>query len=238
MLVDNKFYFLSIPRCASTSFHITCLKMGIDLKFADDKNSSIPNDLMLDNETMADNLIHGHEDIKSLEDRYGNHYDIIAVKRDRHERFVSLWRHIVDELYRIESINVAEIISKLPLTEIIPNEPSLVYSKDSIIKYTNDFFKKYNLGTPKYYEYMMFIIGLKPIYFLHNHDTRVIWFDINKLFELEEWVSKKIGREFKLEKINSSKHIETVYKIDDEFVNKYNKIYNQYDLHKKEKTLL
>ena len=32
MLVDSKFYFISLPRCASTSFLVNCLKQGIPVK--------------------------------------------------------------------------------------------------------------------------------------------------------------------------------------------------------------
>ena len=32
MLVENKFLFISLPRCASTSFYISCLRSGFDIK--------------------------------------------------------------------------------------------------------------------------------------------------------------------------------------------------------------
>jgi hypothetical protein len=35
MLVDNKFIFVSLPRSASTSFYITCLKKGIKIEHYD-----------------------------------------------------------------------------------------------------------------------------------------------------------------------------------------------------------
>ena len=40
-----------------------------------------------DNETIADNIMHAHERLTSLEKKFGNHYEIISVKRNRHERF-------------------------------------------------------------------------------------------------------------------------------------------------------
>mgnify|MGYP003344721245 CR=1 FL=1 len=33
MLVENKFIFISLPRCASTAFHISCFKHGFELDF-------------------------------------------------------------------------------------------------------------------------------------------------------------------------------------------------------------
>jgi len=69
MLVDNKFIYLSLPRCASTSFYISCLRNNIEVKHADETmfdkwNSNI--DLSLDNETLADLLVHSHEKITDL----------------------------------------------------------------------------------------------------------------------------------------------------------------------------
>ena len=49
-------------------------------------------------------------------------------------------------------------------------------------------------------------ILITPISEYHNHDPNIIWFDFDKLYELEEWVSNKLGKSFKLEKSNSSNH--------------------------------
>jgi hypothetical protein len=73
--------------------------------------------------------------------------------------------------------------------------------------------------------------------FLHNHNPDIIWFDIKELNKLEEWVSNELNIDFKLEKINSSQHFETKLKLDNEFIEKYNKIYGTFDNVKKEKTL-
>ena len=32
MLVENKFLFVNLPRCASTSFHISCLRSGFKIE--------------------------------------------------------------------------------------------------------------------------------------------------------------------------------------------------------------
>ena len=59
-----------------------------------------------------------------------------------------------------------------------------------------------------------------------------------KLNELEDWVSNKLKKPFKLEKLNSSKHIECNLKLTNNFIKKYNEIYDAYDFKKEIKTLL
>ena len=72
----------------------------------------------------------------------------------------------------------------------------------------------------------------------HNNDPRIKWFDFKKLNELEDWVSNKLKKPFKLEKLNSSKHIECNLKLTNNFIKKYNEIYDAYDFKKEIKTLL
>jgi frataxin-like iron-binding protein CyaY len=62
--------------------------------------------------------------------------------------------------------------------------------------------------------------------------------DFKKLNELEEWVSNKLGIEFKLEQSNSSKHFDSKLKLDNTFIKKYNEIYDIYDIPKVVKTLI
>lgn len=237
MLVDNKFYFLSIPRCASTSFHISCLRNGLDLKFGVLKQTKEPN-LTLSNEELADNLLHGHEQLSQLENKYGNHYDIISIKRDRHQRFLSLWTHIVDELFRLNLTTIGDKISKLTLCDILPENHNVLEGHDTIKKHIDQIFFENDIQTTNFYVYNMFEIGFTPISYYHHHNNKIIWFDINELNQLENWVSEKIGKTFKLEKVNSSKHIETSFKIDDEFIKKYNQVYDPFDLYKRNKTLI
>ena len=36
MLVDNKFFYISLPRCASTAFQISCVKQNINIQHVRD----------------------------------------------------------------------------------------------------------------------------------------------------------------------------------------------------------
>lgn len=240
MLVDNKFIFVSLPRSASTSFYITCLKMGIPVQHFDNVIGldSVKIDLSLDNEFIADNIMHAHERLPSLEKKFGNHYDIISVKRDRYERFISLWQHVLDETYRIGETEIFERFKKLTATDILFYKSSdLISSKDKV-----SIIKKI-VGIDKYKNIhpqiaTMVNILISPISDYHNNDPRIIWFDFNKLYELEEWVSDKLKIDFKLQKSNSSKHFESDLKMDEIFISKYNSIYDSFELPKKNKTLI
>jgi hypothetical protein len=101
----------------------------------------------------------------------------------------------------------------------------------------DEFIKKHNLTTNFKLKLWLVILFTPDIHY-HQHDSRIKWFDFNKLYELEEWVSEKLGFEFKIDKLNTSKHIESNLKLNDKFIEKYNSIYDRFDLPKTNKTFL
>ena len=54
---------------------------------------------------------------------------------------------------------------------------------------------------------------ISPKSWFHNNDPNIIWFDIDKIYELENWVSNITNTEFKLEKINESNKIDCNLKL-------------------------
>jgi hypothetical protein len=58
------------------------------------------------------------------------------------------------------------------------------------------------------------------------------------MYELEDWVSNKLNKQFKLEKSNGSQHFECNIEMNQEFMETYDNIYNFYDYPKQTKTLL
>ncbi len=242
MLVDNKFISLSLPRCASTSFYITCLRNNINIEHYDEmfykKWSSII-DMNMSNEELADTIVHGHEKITDLYKKFGYEYDIIGVRRNRHDRFISLWKHVVDLSNSANSPLLNLRLENLKLDDI------LFYTKDDLISEQTrvDVIKEF-VNRNGIRPYMndtvrkMLYILFTPISEYHNHDPNIIWFEFDKLYELENWVSEKLGREFKLEKSNSSNHFKTNLILNDTFIKRYNNIYDYYDIPKKEKSLI
>jgi hypothetical protein len=243
MLVDKKFIFLSLPRCASTSFMITCLKNDILIEHFDSNNDNqlykIDNWQKMNNEELADALTHLHEPLNNLQSKFGNEYKVIAIRRNKYERFVSLWKHIIDELYRENKVEVANIFSKLTIDDIFGNITSNeISSKEYRYKTAEAFLDKFKISQDEWYIKNMIDILFTPIIELTNDNPDILWFDINHLEELENWASKKLGREFKIEKINSSQHFECNIVINQEFKQRYDVLFKMFDKRKLQKTLI
>jgi hypothetical protein len=79
---------------------------------------------------------------------------------------------------------------------------------------------------------------VSPKSWFHNNDPNIIWFDIDKIYELENWVSNITNTEFKLEKINESNKIDCNLILNDTFKKKYDSIYSEYDTFKKNKSII
>lgn len=242
MLVNNKFIYISLPRCASTSFYISCLRNNIKVEHSDEVmfnkwNSDI--DLDLDNETLADLLVHSHEKIVDLKTKFGSGYDIVSIRRNKYERFISLWKHIIDLAdSRFPNVDVDKL-KKMNANQILfYNTEDLV--SDTTKEYVlNSFFDDNDLTDYKdSYMMTMIYILINPTSFWHNNDTNIIWFDFDKMNEFEEWVSNKLEIDFVLEKSNGSQQFECNLKLDDNFIKLYDSIYDYYDLPKQIKTLL
>jgi hypothetical protein len=242
MLVDGKFFFISLPRCASTSFMISCLKQGIKLEHFNSR-WDIENQHQVDlekmtNEEIADNLTHGHESIIILEEKFGKGYDIISIKRDKYEQFISLWKHILDEIHRVGDIDSYNIFKELTEEDILFYTSNKINSTEDVAETFYNFMKRLNIKSWHPYTEIAIKILYPPLSHYHEHYDNIIWFDIKNLNELEKWVSNKLGKPFKLEKINSSQHFECGLKNTENFRKKYDSIYEKFADYKKTKTLL
>jgi hypothetical protein len=245
MLVENKFLFISLPRCASTSFHISCLRSGFKIEhnaqsFVDDYHTPI--NLTLSNEVLADNMVHIHEQLTSLLSKFGHGYDIITIKRNRHERFVSLWKHLIDMVemeQRKYPIKLLNILKKLNVGDILFFKDLDLISPISQMLVVKEFSKRN--GIEKYIDdYMenMLLILFRPLSDWHNNSQKIKWFEFGKFGELEEWVSNKTGKPFKMVKSNGSQHFDCNLKMNNDFIERYNSIYDYYDIQKNNNTLI
>jgi hypothetical protein len=242
MLIENKFLFISLPRCASTSFYISCLRSGLDIKHVDQRFLNRYNDridLSLDNESLADRLVHLHESIYDLKNHFGKNYECIAIQRNRHERFISVWKHLIDMINMDYGKKYSDILCELNANDILFYKNIDIIHKNSLYIMIDEFIKQIGLNEI-YNEYIrnMFEIVFVPISHWHNNDTTIQWFEFGKFNELEEWVSDKIGKPFKMEKSNGSQYFDCNLKMNDEFITLYNSIYDKYDIIKSNKTLI
>jgi len=237
MLVDNKFIFISLPRCVSTSFHISCIRNNIDIKFANSDGNNQYYDISLPNDKLVKTITHLHERTFELDLKFGNKYDIVSIKRDRHQRFLSMWKYVVDASKQYGE-DVYILMSRLTITDI------LWFNADDILKHNIDntirlFLKRYNLTNivDDYFKNLLLILW-QPTSFWHNNDFRIKWFDFNDISSLEDWVSNTIGKSFKLERINSNNEVSTYLELNDEFIMGYNKMYDAFDLVKNKNSII
>ena len=239
MLVENKFIFISLPRCASTSFYISCIKNELDIQhyndFIDIQRNQIKNLTEIKSEEIADFLIHGHEPIVDLIDKFGSKLDIISINRNRYERFISLWKHVIDEYHRIGEISEFNKLIKLNVDDILFFNQQNLNNIDNVV---DDFIKLNKLNIKSIYLKDILKILFRPTSYYHKHHPDIIWFDFNELNKLEEWISEKLNFNFKLERINSSQHFNCNLELNDKFIEKYNNIYDIFDLPRKSKKTL
>jgi hypothetical protein len=190
---------------------------------------------------MALHLKHVHEACSNLINKFGREYDIISVKRNRYERFISTWEHVIHELEKKQEYAAADILKKFDENDLLIYSSNDIHSENSM-NYANDFLKNKNIklsnNENQMYLVNMLYIQISPLSVWHNYNPNIIWFDFEKLNELEDWVSNKLQITFKLEKINSSKNIKCNLKLTDNFIKRYNKIYDVYDLQKEVKTII
>lgn len=237
MLVEDKFIFISLPRCASSSFHLSCVRNNLNIKFAKSNQNNQHYDLSLSNSDLIKSVNHLHERIYELDTAFGNAYDIISIKRNRYERFISLWKFVIKRSKIYDNI-VFNTLESLDIRDILWFDYTDLH-KDRINFTIDSFLIKHNLiyKVDEYFKNLLFILW-QPVSLWHNNDERILWFDFNELHKLEMWVSNKINKSFTLEKSNSSKNIKTYIGLNDEFITIYDSIYNRFDLQKTNKTFI
>ena len=84
----------------------------------------------------------------------------------------------------------------------------------------------------------MLKILIRDVSYWHNNNPKIKWFEFGKFEELENWVSNKTDKPFKIERANGSEDFECNLKLDEKFIKKYNNIYDYYNNQKNIKTLI
>jgi hypothetical protein len=241
MLIDDKFIYLSLPRCASTSFFISCLRNNLNVRHSNSTQNENYNHIELSSISNIDlvyQINHFHETIGSLKNSFGDGYEIISVKRNRHERFVSYFNHCLGELYRNNIMDLYNIFLELDVDDLLFYNTNDILGKSNIIRLVDNFLKRIGYEGNILSITPLLMPMFSPLSTYHNHNPNIIWFDFDDLTKLEDWVSVKTSKEFKLSLFGSSKEYESKIKVDEYFIEKYNKIYDYYDIVKKQNTLL
>jgi hypothetical protein len=235
MLIDKKFIFINLPRCASTSFHISCINSEFNVEYF--TNRKTLNKVKKFNET---DIVHVHEPVNRLIKKFGDKYPIISVKRDKYERFLSMWKHVISEAEKCGEKNTVNLFTKLKISDI------LYYKSDDLItaKNRHEFIIGFLNRVGINHEMVdlrvltMLNVLIKPTSDYHQNNPKIIWFDFNNLDQMEAWVRNITNKEFELLNLNSSRFIETEIIIDEEFKKLYNNIYEVFEVKKELKTLI
>ena len=233
MLVDNKFISLMIPRCATTSFLHTCKINGIETD--DIRTYGYPN---LYQPEIGGR--HFHENIQTLQEKFGYDYPVIGVQRDKISSFISLWKQTLKMFYEVNEIDLYNKLIKLSYNDVLffkENDYNLIIA-DDLIDCAMEFCKRNDIEIKA--EYLgKFILLYRPKEFYHRNNPNIIWFDFNDLTKLENWVSNQLNREFKLVNINTSTNVECNFKNDESFQELYNSLYGKkYEQFKNKKSLI
>jgi len=250
MLVENKFLFLSLPRRASTAFMTTCIFNQLEVECYDDDRTNIIKFLYEDGvddiNIVRKKRLNRHVPINLLYDKFSKKYPVIAIKRNPYERFISHYNHCLDSLSILNEFEVLDKIKELKIDEILFfKKEDLILNDDTLRKLAKEFTEKneiFDLFKNKYAR-LEWIDTFRTIYipdFVYtNYETNIIWFDFKKLYELENWVSNILNKEFKLMRINEASVKNPNYlTIDENFIKKYDEYYKEWDNPKNIKTLI
>jgi hypothetical protein len=245
MLIDNKFLYISLPRCGSTSFHYSCILNGLDIKSLDNRidfyNSKIDFN-SIDESSIMNIIEHGHTPLIELQKKFGYDLPVIAVSRNKYERFYSLYKHIIFELNRIGVSELSYKFSNFNLNDLFFFNSLDIMTKQSRYHIIGNHLSNLmpELNQNESYQYIVNIIDilLTPLSHWHHHNNDIIWFDINETKQLEEWVSNVTETDFKLKHVNSSSFIELNLKLDDTFIERYDSVYEYYNSPKRTKSVI
>lgn len=253
MLVDNKFIYVNLPRCGSTSFHYSCILHDLDIKNMTDDWNNVNSKIDfkdIGEKNIMNFIGHGHERLPFLRKKFGVEYPVIAVKRDNHDMFYSLYKHVIFDLKRCGASKVYEYFKNMDLDQLFFFKTDEISTPQKRLEIINEFLLKNKLikravtsssqMTLQSDEYIVNIIDIliTPPSYWHNHDRDIIWFDIKDLDQLENWVTDKIGKPFKLKHVNSSQYIDCNLNLDESFKIRYSQIYDVYNYPKERLTLI
>lgn len=222
-----------LPRCATTSFLHTCIVNNIPVQ--EIRNQGY------------DNLYkpekggyHFHETITDLQNFFGYDYPIISVRRDKISTFVSLWNHTINTFLINNKKETHDKLIKLSWEDVLffnENDYDLMDWFD-VNRLSEDFCKRNEIHFDDFTKKTISTI-FRPKEWFHRNNPNIIWFDIEQLNQLEDWISNRIDKEFRLVNINSSSNVKSGLIITSEFEKKYNKLYGErFEIHKKDKSLI
>ena len=233
MLIENKFVFVAVPKCATMSFEDACLKNNFTIDYS-------PYELY--NRGMLNGVsptTHSHVPITKLREIHGHNYPFVTIVREEVSRFVSAWKHTLKVIKNtdIKFYNLLKNVSNDEFCYHFGNHfKNLKLTKESVILFLNQFSDK-----KKHEKHVIdiFMSVFTPTVEFTKNDTTLIKFSFeNELPQFEKWVSEKCGVDFRLSHINDTNDIETKLVKDDFLINFHQTILNPTSQHKREFSLI
>jgi hypothetical protein len=216
MLVDDKFIFISIPRCATLSFEYTCISNGLELDF---NPHSLATKQLKINGTPT---YHSHTKYSAYKDLYGDKYPIITITRDPVDRFISGWKYVLLEVKTLD-IKLYNRLVNLTNEEFmfyfLNYFKNLRFNENKIIEFFNQFVSDFKLNRN-------LLVKIKTILvdnsFWTENSNDIIYFNFeNELPKLEQWVSEKCNIDFKMLSVNDSKKVNLTLTKNQRFIDFY-----------------
>jgi hypothetical protein len=233
MLVDNKFIFISIPRCATVSFERTCISNGLDLDFS-------PH--MLATKQLRDNKIptyHSHIRYSEYKEIYGDKYPIITINRNPVDRFISGWKYTLLEVQRTDKKLYDRLVSLSNeefMYHFLTYFKNLRFSDTNIQQFFNQFNPDFKLSRNLLVKFKTILVDNS--YWTDNADE-IIYFNFeDEIPKLEQWVSEKCNIDFKLMSVNDTKQVNLTLIKNQRFVDFYNQELFPTTIKKIEKSLI
>ena len=233
MLIENKFVFVAIPKCATMSFEDACLKNNFIIDYSPYElyNRGMLNGIKPDK--------HVHIPVTILREIHGHKYPFVTITREEISRFVSAWKHIL-KIIKYTDIDFYNILKNVGNDEFCyhfgKHLKNLKLTTNSVILFLNEFSNK-----KKHEKHVtdVFISVFTPMVEWTNNDTTLIKFSFeNEIPLFEKWVSETCGVDFKLSHINDTNEIETKLIKDDFLINFYQTILNPTSQYKREFSLI
>jgi hypothetical protein len=213
MVINNSVVFIPIPKNASWSVEDTCIEYGLNLTYP---NVLWENSIKFG---LKNPEKHIHSDINYLVYSLGVDYEFVCIIRDSTDRFISAWKFFVQEMGKHLPKESANILKNLDNNFIIS------FFKDNIYEFKNAYISyetRVNLlikllqsaGVIQYCNisdefkkrYAIHIMSFVSQYqWISSSKVKVKEFHFDRLYEFEDYLSKKLNIDFKLIHKNKTK---------------------------------
>jgi len=233
MLIENKFVFVAIPKCATMSFEDACFNNNFTIDYSP---YGLFNKGLLNGTKPTS---HVHVPITKLREIHGHRYPFVTLTREDVSRFVSAWKHIL-KIIKNTDIKFYDILKNVGNDEFCHHFgnyfKNLRLSKESVVSFLNEFTDKKN---HEKHVIDIFMSVFRPTLDWTNNDKTLIKFSFeNEIPQFEKWISEKCGVDFKLSHINDTNGIDTKLIKDDFLINFYQTMLNPTSQHKSKLSLI